>query len=144
MNITKLEVDHMPKEVATEMLCSPKARLTNRERKECMRARAAVYVPTDTKKPYDEKLLRKAKQSSWAQLIRIVVRCSLRRSMAQNRWLKLSNKLAKLETTPLNKTVREAADFVIRRDMAALDVLVAQLEMKIDAAKKEVDYRKSK
>ena len=42
--IPQIAFDHMPTEVATEMLCAPKARMTNRERKECQRAREIRYA----------------------------------------------------------------------------------------------------
>jgi hypothetical protein len=37
------DLDHMPVEVATELLASPKARLTARMRKNCLAARQRVY-----------------------------------------------------------------------------------------------------
>lgn len=41
--IQPLELDHMPAEVATEMLANPKTRLTARERKLCAAARENVF-----------------------------------------------------------------------------------------------------
>lgn len=39
-----LTLDHMPAEVATEMLANPKARLTARQRRQCFAARQRVFV----------------------------------------------------------------------------------------------------
>jgi hypothetical protein len=40
-----LELDSIPREVATEMLCNPRAKLTARMRKNCFAARQTVFAP---------------------------------------------------------------------------------------------------
>jgi hypothetical protein len=51
-----LDIDHMPAEVATEMLASPRAKLTARQRKTCMAARQRVFA-TESGAPLRRRIL---------------------------------------------------------------------------------------
>src|ERR1044071_3153034 len=85
-NIKKVERDHMPASVATDLLCT-KPRLTNRERKTYVEARCTVFESTLLPLPIEEQLNRRLQQASWAQLSKWEKRCTLRRADAQRAYL---------------------------------------------------------
>lgn len=95
----------MPKQVATEMLANPKAKLSNTFRKQCQFARAKVYPSTgpitaiegvlnepDYKaKPVEEKILARMKKSTTPQLLKWGKRCVSKRRKVQQQFEKIRN-----------------------------------------------------
>ena len=70
--------DVMPAEVATEMLCEPLARLSNRMRKNCLDARATYYTSVRERSPGAVKLARRLNTAKLAQLGRWLRRAASR------------------------------------------------------------------
>ena len=110
--VVPAELDGMPIEVATEMLTTPKVKMTARIRKNCMAAREKVFISSAPIRrvtvteddgserqelQYQEgasidpeiKLARKASTLTYAQLISHARRMLRRRAKAQSRYLKL-------------------------------------------------------
>jgi len=109
-NIELGNTDHMPKQVALEMLCAPKAKLTNRVRKNCKASRDIVrlsafpIVKTSAKtgqrpaeythdckeKSIDEKLTGKLKRATFDQLQKWGKRAHARRMQVQRAYLRIT------------------------------------------------------
>jgi hypothetical protein len=113
LKVVPSQVDGIPIEVANEMLFSPKVRLSNRMRKNCMKAREKVYssdlpirkvrVPDDTiegeevelqylpnaRKPEAIKLAAKAAKLTYVQLLSHHKRADRRKARAQKNYLRL-------------------------------------------------------
>ena len=56
----EIKTDKMPREVATEMLCAPGARITNRMRKNFQHARQKEFASELVRKPVGEKIRSRA------------------------------------------------------------------------------------
>jgi hypothetical protein len=69
-NIRRVETDAMPPEVAIEMLCAPKARMTNRERKECLRALSKVFESTLEAITHESRMGLRMRSATWSQLLK--------------------------------------------------------------------------
>lgn len=108
--VAAAELDGMPHEVATSMLTTPKTKLTNRMRKNCLSARCKVFTSEtpllrpDPEKGYhvasplkqppktlDDKLLAKLSQKNGLQLLNILARAKKRRARIQKQWVKLDD-----------------------------------------------------
>lgn len=81
-NIEQVEFDHMPREVAIELLCK-QTRISNRQRKECMRALETRYRSTLTPKTdkADLVLRRRLTLRPMSFLLKVKKRCETRRSL---------------------------------------------------------------
>jgi len=145
-------LDGMPVEVATSMLCAPKAKLTNRMRKTCRAARERVYpslapirkVPhpnedleegqveyeyrMDAKLDIEDKHDRLARGLNWTQLHSHLKRWSKRRAKVQSEYLRLME-------SSVADTVKESRG----RD---LTWAAAQMELVQDALQVEIERRK--
>jgi len=119
----------MPKEVATEMLCSGWHRQTNRERKMFRDARQKVFVSEQERKPLAEKLARKAKDRPLQWLGREIQRAAKHRRGVQRKY----ESLMRLEQTP-----------VVERFVAALNLRAGHLDMVLDALESEINARRSR
>lgn len=139
-NLREVVFDHMPREVATEMLCSPKAKMTNRERKECRRARELRFESTRTVKPITTKMAHRFSAASFAQLGRWNRRATKRRHDAQCLYQHLGRQIEKLQgvaETPITKAAKGMADFQRSR----LDLVAAQHELVADLTANEINRR---
>lgn len=120
--------DHMPVEVAVEMLLAPKARMSARERKECMRARETRYASPRTRKSVAAKLTEKYTENTLEQLCRWNRRARSNRADGQRQYQLLAKQLDKLsraEVTPLS----QYAGALAKRRQAELDVLDAHFNL---------------
>lgn len=92
----------MPPEVATNILCEPTAKISNRLRKDCNRARASAIVslaPISADRTYrpdksihpEVKLLRRFRGLSLEKLARIPIRCDRKRRALQNLYRKTTD-----------------------------------------------------
>jgi hypothetical protein len=143
------EQDHMPVQVAIEMLCAPKARLTNRQRKTCQAARQKVFESTLHRGAVEDAIAHKLKGKTWAQLIRWNKRCSERRMTLQRLWEKAREKrseLAAQEVDPKDERAvftNQSSPVLLDRTIAALELKVEQLTQLWDALDDEMRVRKS-
>jgi len=155
-NVINTERDRMPPEVATEMLCEPKAKLSGRERRACMRARETVYPSTrpivrpvkrqedgtlvplpyeyvDASEPVP-RLQRKVREMNCKQLLTSLRRLRRYRSKSQHKYTKLQEQL------PHAKSKHHAN--LIQKNMEFLDRLVSlSIDPKIDMVEDELKVR---
>ena len=139
-HFSPVDFDHMPREVATEMLCAPKAKMTNRERKECQRARELRFESTREKKPVTTKMANRFFGASLAQLGKWNHRAVTRRHDVQCLYQHLGRQLEKLKglkETPVTKAAAGMAEF--RRSQ--LDLVAAQHELVSDLTANEINRR---
>jgi hypothetical protein len=139
--LEKIQFDHMPIEVATEMLCSPQARMTNRERKECLRARENHYQSTRVAKPVHGKLENRFDYASFAQLNRWNRRATNRRRDAQCAYQMLARQLDKIARTDSPAPILQAAAGMAKRRQAELDIAVMHFELIIELTSAELKLR---
>jgi hypothetical protein len=149
------ERDHMPVEVATSMLTTPKVKLTNRMRKQCMAARSKVFSSErplvvadgeyarrtdyiEPEKRAEAKLAKKIGEKNLRQLRNIAVRCAARRVTVQRQYEKLQAKAAPEGMNEVNQQIFES-----RRQMglALLSVTADRLDQTRDAAEAEIARR---
>ena len=123
----EIKTDKMPREVATEMLCTPGARITNRMRKNFQHARQKEFASELTRKPVGEKIRNRARLRSIAWLSRERGRSQKQRRGAQRRYEKLQ------AIDPKNP--------VIEARIAALDLLANHLDLVTDVLNDEIRYR---
>jgi hypothetical protein len=138
-NIKRAEMDHMPREVATEMLCAPKARSTNRERKIWFAARATHWEGTTEPKPLEVKVANRLKCCKWEQLTKWLKRTLERRRAVQGVFQQVKKAHAKLEVNEENKV----ALAIMERQLAGLDLQAVSLDAFRDALDSEIDRRES-
>ncbi len=127
-HIVRKEVDAAPYEVATAMLCAPKARSTNRERKVGQAARANHYVSDRESRPLEEKAAGRLKQANWAQLAKWHARAVARRALTQHAFQACQRMLTKAqaalekETDKARKEELQGAIFLLTRRTSSLDL----------------------
>lgn len=139
------ETDAMPKEVAIELLCAPKARITNRERKMYQRARYTVYASTLQPKAPEEVLARRMKSSTWAQLANWHRRALGRRAELQHAYILAVRRRDKLQATeipdgPYADSDKARLDFqlaILARTIAGIDLRASQLDTLRDVIEDE-------
>jgi hypothetical protein len=136
-NLKPVDFDHMPKEVATEMLCAPKARLTNRERKACMAARETRYTSTREPISKDAKVATKLKGATWLQLFIWNKRATNRRDALQRAYKLAQRTLEKPNLHPGTKILLERQSAVASLQAVALDAFRDLLE---DEVKRRQDF----
>lgn len=125
----KIERDGMPKEVATEMLCSPWRRMTNRERKTYAEARQTVWVSEQERKPLALRMRNRAAARPIAWLDRERSRAMKHRRGVQMKY----ESLMKLAPNP-----------IIERFVAALNLRAGHLDTVMDAINDEIRMRLAK
>jgi hypothetical protein len=118
--------EHMPEQVATDLLCDPTRRMTRRERRMLQEARQREFICTTPRKTATEKLTAKL---SFAPLFRLGV------------WRKRADKRRAGLQRKYSAAIMETPDPVIARVIAALDLRAAQLDIFMDAAGDEVTRR---
>lgn len=140
--VAPLELDSIPREVATEMLCNPRAKLTARMRKNCFAARQKVFAPgvplrkrlpglsspflIDEEFPIvttESKLTRKFKQLPLAKLGTIARRARSGRRSVQQAFEKLIHDDSKQAIK-----LRRLLDFAAARHELALDCATAEIK----------------
>lgn len=123
--------DHMPVEVATELLTDPKARMTNRMRKNCMAARTVAWCSETERKPIEGKIERRAHEQPLVRLGRTIRRVCKRRAGLQHQYEAARRMMAKHEEmTP-----------ILERRCAIIDLQVAHLDLVRDVVESEVASR---
>ena len=130
--------DHMPREVATEMLCAPLARTTNRERKTWKAARCTVIESTLRPIPEEQKTSVWLQSRNWLQLHQQLSRCQVGRAQAQRHFSFLTRCMTKLDDKSKDFPLREA---ILKRQMAVLDVHAAGLDALREAVENEIARR---
>lgn len=101
----EIERDHMPRQVAREMLCAPG--LSNRMRKNCFDALSTHYVSQLKSKPGEAKLANRFKAAKLTQLEKWLSRVIFRRANTQKQYLKAM----KLGDTPMKRALLAALDY---------------------------------
>lgn len=134
-NIIHLERDAMPREVATELLCSPKVKSSNRERKVWNEARATMFASTRISSPEQQKVATRLQSRSWQQLNTLLRRVTERRATTQRHFLFLKKQAEKL--TEKDKPLL----VLLERQMASLDLHAAGLDSLREAVDEEVERR---
>lgn len=143
-NREKVEQDGMPKEVATEMLCRPGIRMSNRERKQYQRARVTVYKSTLEKFSLADRVAIRLKGCTWEQLNRWLLRHTTRERLVQQAYSKANEaaeKLAAETVTEENKVILAAKRVVLQRIMAGLQMRGSTHQLIIDAIETEIERR---
>ena len=147
-NTVKLvETDHMPVEVATEMLCAPKAHMTNRQRKECQAARSKVYASVFEPKDSALVLANRLKCCKWDQLNRWEKRAKQRRAELQLAYQLACKRRDKLNATELDPKKEQAKFYMVQMQLAVMNRAIAGLELRaaqIEALWDAVDEEKAR
>lgn len=138
-NRTKIERDHMPVEVATELLATAGTHLTNTVRKSCLDARATYWRSTLEPKTLEEKLPKKLSRATGAQLTKWSRRVINRRAKIQSAYQHCVDGLCAegAKPTPDRRMVSW-----LTRQKQALDGVAATLDAVRDAIESEVAARK--
>lgn len=122
------EQDGMPREVATELLCTGSLRY-NHERKTASLARSTIWESTLERKPADGKILRRLNRASLGQLVKWHRRAEHRYTGIQHKYQRVENSLADLPAkenlTPEQKKYVQAA---LEREKAKLILIGTQVE----------------
>jgi hypothetical protein len=137
-----VERDHMPVEVATELLCTPKARTTNRERKIWNAARTIVFESTLRPIPEEQKTSVWLQSRTWQQIHQSLSRTIQARVKAQIHFKFIVREIGKLSMVPDAKDtpLRRA---ILERQQAALDIHAAGLDALREALENELTRRES-
>lgn len=133
----------LTKEVATELLCSPGLRMTNKERKQCNRARWTELNP----KKFDalgiqHRLDYRLCQRNWNQLCKWLKRATVRRRDAQAKFQIVQRRQEKLGSKtgqPADADIQEL--LVLQQATAALNAKARVLDIFIEAVESEIDKR---
>lgn len=138
-----IEFDHMPVLVATEMLCAPKARMTNRERKECARARELRYSATPARiaKAVASKLEARFSHASLTQLGKWNRRARAQRQLAQEQYQVLAKQLDKLHRVEEQTPVLNYMGALAKKRQAELDILADRLTLLAELTFAEIQKR---
>lgn len=140
-NLTAVSFDHMPVEVATEMLCSPKAKMTNRERKECARAREHRYESTRLPKPDETRLAQRLGARPFLSLVKWNSRAIERRALAIELFKQLANHIDKLVRLEKQTPMTELSAAMAKRKQAQLDLAVERHDVVIKLTDEEIRLR---
>lgn len=146
-NHKQLEVDGMPPQVATELLCAPKARMTARQRKTCWAARSKVYCSTLKQKPVEEKLANRMRRASWAQIGKWTARTESRGALLESAYSKVLRERHALSlptadrNNPEGNARIQARIIIIDKIISALELKRAQLMVFSDAIRTERSRR---
>lgn len=139
--------DCMPKEVATEMLCNPKVRSNNRERKVWHDARSVIWEGTLSPKPYESRTAKRLTSAFWTQLAKWGLRCEARRMGLQRMHQLYVRLIVKLKDQI--STADAAKKAVLEAGIARLDLLISNIDIQVagldafaDAIETEIERRK--
>lgn len=120
----------MPKDVATAMLCDPKARMTNPMRKAWMGVREEHFVSEEKRKPIEDKLAERWHDRPIDRVSREVKRVGKRRAKLQAKYEVIVRALMNAPGHP-----------VLRAQQAKIDLMVAHLDLVTDALATELQWR---
>jgi hypothetical protein len=141
--IVEKQVDHMPKEVATEMLC--RTRYSNRQRKEYMNARHRFFESDRKRAEPIVKLEKRLKGATWAQITKWETRALNHRAEIQAAYTLTERALKQArDAKPKDKqtTVAIGARIaVLERALAGLNMKAAQIDLFWDALDTEKGRR---
>lgn len=143
-NLQRVERDHMPAQVATEMLCRGGAMMTNKDRKLYMRARENHYE--STRQPKENRrqqiLANRLRSRPWSFLVSRNRRCINIRGEVQHAYVVGNRHLAKLKEKTGKPDPREVmAILLLERQMAALEVKAKELDMAWECLTDEMERR---
>lgn len=131
------------KSVATELLCTPGLRMTNKERKALARQREKDVTPTRFDPlGVEHRLEYRLGQRGWKQLCRWLRRATARRKDAQAKFQMAERKVAKLGAKtgqPIDSDIELM--LFLNRAKAQLNSKVALLDIFIDAVSDEIGRR---
>ena len=96
----KVDQDHMPAEVATDLLCDPVSRRSNRERKVFARARMTIWQSKEKPLPMQSKLAKRVMDWTWMQLNITMRRLNAKRAQVQRRYVAALAAVSKLDPVP--------------------------------------------
>ncbi len=133
--------DHMPVEVATEMLCAPKARMTNRERKECFRARERHFVSTLVAKPAEAKRSRFISSRNFSQLLTLQRRGNAKRAELERGFSLLTRQLDKVRRSDMPQPVADTLAAAIVQKQQQFNIAFDHYSMQAAYAKAEITRR---
>ena len=134
--LRRVEVDHMPVAVATDLLCDPARRQTNSERKALHAARQAFFVSTGQRIPAEVKLAKKLRGKPLQQLGKWLNRANPKRAELQARYSALLVLQADSERTLTPNPI-------IERNLALVNLRAGQLDRFIDLCENELTYRRN-
>lgn len=125
-NWQEVEFDHLPKQVATDLLCNLQ-KTTNGTRKTHFTARTRRFTSLAQPVPREVKMARRCANASWVQLHNWIRRCEKKRAKVQKAYVKL------LEMPAENP--------VVAATKARLDALVGGLDLFLDLCEQAVEQR---
>lgn len=145
-NRTEIQFDHPPVEVATQMLCAPLAKLSNRERKVFSAARAKQFCSTLKPKPIEEKLNQKFQRATAQQLQKWLRRANNNRSEVQKAYIRANSEVELLKAKPVDPKSREQIQITgkllfLERAIDALNLKAAQIDLFRDSLEDEIERR---
>jgi len=141
-NIRPVDFDHMPVEVATELLCAPLGRLSGPEEAACWAAREKRYESVRVAVAPSVKLARRMKRSSVAQLAKWQKRIRTRQlftMQAINRGQKRLNVLGTPD--PEKDTNATIEKLMLEAYVRKLHVVGSQLDMARECVEDEIARR---
>lgn len=133
-----VERDTMPKEVAVEMLCAPKARTTNRERKTWNDARQTVFESQNRPVNANAKMSVWLQGRNWMQIHQALGRVELAKEKALRHLAFLQKQALKLDSRVKEQSMILA---LLERQMAALDVHIGGLDSTRELLQNELERR---
>lgn len=135
-----VERDVMPSEVATEMLCAPKAKLTNRERKNFNDARQTVFESQLRPIDANQKMSVWLQSRSWMQIHQALGRVEKARAIAHRHLAFFQKKSTNLDSREKEQSLMLA---LLERQMAMLDVHIAGLNSTRELLQNEISRREN-
>lgn len=144
-NREEIKFDAMPREVATEMLLG--GNLSNRQRKECNRARSKMFASTLRPKASEEILNGKFQAATWSQLCKWGHRVVAHRDDVQRAYVLATRQRNTALQTPVDKkqpahlSRLQVKIAVLDRVIADLNLKAAKLDIFRDCLESEIDRR---
>lgn len=141
--LERVEHDHMPRQVAIELLCRSK-RMTNRERKMYMQALEVHHV--STRRPKTERmtevLANRLRIRPWATLCKILKRCNNRRSEVQTQYLIAKRRVDKLGVKTEEVKQSEVLEILnLNKLIAFLELRAKRLDLVWEGVTNEIERR---
>lgn len=143
-NLQRVERDHIPTQVATELLCRGGAMMANKDRKLYMRARETHYE--SSRQPKENRrqqiLANRLRSRPWSFLVSRNRRCINIRGEVQHAYIIGQRHLDKLKAKTGKPDPREVlAILMLERQMAALEVRAKELDMAWECLSDEIERR---
>lgn len=140
-SFSPVQFDHMPYAVATEMICSPTAKLSNPQRKLCSLARETRFSSQRERKPIQAKLENRFFTASLKQLQKWFQRSLVKRQGFQRQFSSLAVRIGELNLLEKRNPLQDYTILVAKRKQAEIDLAVAHLELVTDAISQEIKSR---